>query len=662
MNTVLLFKLSIILSGAIFLLPRRYKAPFSALLQLVIAVVTSVWALDAWQSGNTVLVDLGIPFWGGTPSLVIDRLAAFFVMIVNLGALMGIIYGTGYLKPYLQDKSNIAMSLHVWAFLLLHISMLHVVMMREGFAFLMAWEVMSMSSFVLVIFEAEKDDNLKTGIKYLVQMHAGFTFLLFGFLWVSQATGIFGFDGLAPYFSNHHNWGIFLLLFAGFAIKAGFVPLHTWLPHAHPAAPSHVSGVMSGVMIKMGIYGILRVLIDVQSDFLIIGIVVMGVSIATGIAGILYATLQRDIKKVLAYSSIENIGLIGLGIGIALVGRYLDNNILTTLGLTGALLHVFNHSLYKSMLFFAAGNVYYVTHTRNIDKLGGLIRSMPVSGFFFLIGSLAICAIPPLNGFVSEFLMYKSVYEGIGNADFTTSMMTLVVILVLVIIGGLSVYTFTRTFGLTFLGTRRSSTHKQEFEVPALMRVPGYILTGLIVLTALFAPFAAAQAGKAAGMFGRLGVSAQVLDGNIENLNHVSWVSFGIFGVFGITYLIRSFARRKEITLGPTWGCGYPAGDFRHQYTSTSYANYVRELAGPMVEVTGYHESYAETEVFPGPRKFETRSTDLIEEKVIIRPVNSWIDQLQKVGWAQTGKINHYLVYPVAFVFIILLLTALGVL
>ncbi len=658
MTDILFFKISILSSVFIFILPKKSKVPYSIVLHIIIAIITSSWAIEAWQNNSTKIVDLGIPFWGGTPSFIIDKLSSFFILVINFTSLTGIIYGYGYLKPYHERISNISLSLHVWAFLMLHISMLHVVMMREGFAFLMAWEVMSMSSFLLVIFEGTREENLKTGIKYLVQMHAGFTFLLLGFLWVSDATGIFSFDALAPYFASHSNWAIFLVMFLGFGIKAGFVPLHTWLPHAHPAAPSHVSGVMSGVMIKMGIYGILRVLMDIQTDFLIIGSILIGVSIVTGVMGILYASFQKDLKKLLAYSSIENIGIIGLGMGIAVMGQYLKNEVITTLALTGSMLHILNHSLYKSMLFYTAGNVYYSTHTRDLDKLGGIIQWMPVSGLFFLVGSLSICAIPPFNGFISEFLIYNSVFQNIGTADFFTSLMILVVVLSLVVIGGLSVYSFTKAFGLSFLGSRRGGSHLGEVkEVPSIMRIPGTIIIIMILSISLMSPWVVSWAGEISGLFYHLNYTKEVLSTNIPIFQKISLVNLMIFAVAGILFLARNRFQRKEIRLGPTWGCGYSAGDFRHQYTSTSYSHYLRELSGPAVDLTDNYLAIKESEIFPGPRKFETTMKDVVEEKLIIEPVEHGLSRMIKIGWAQTGKINHYLVYPLAFLILIMLLT-----
>lgn len=658
MKTVLLFKLLMVLSPLVFLLPLRWKMQWGILLQLLLAVVTTTWALSAWSAVQPLVIDLGIPFWGGTPNLVIDRLSAFFMLLINLVSLTGALYGIGYLKPYQTSKGPVAFSIHTWAFYLLHASMLHVVMLREGFAFLMAWEVMSMSSFLLVIFNAEEDGNLTTGIKYLIQMHAGFTFLLLGFLWVSQQTGFFGFDGLAPYFAGHTNWILFLVLFTGFGIKAGIMPLHTWLPHAHPAAPSSVSGVMSGIMIKMGLYGILRVLMDVQSDFAVLGFTILFLSMLTAIGGILSASLQRDIKKLLAYSSIENVGIIGIGIGVAVLGRHFDSPVLSSLALTGALVHILNHAVYKSMLFFTAGNVYYATHSRDMNKLGGLMKAMPVSGGLFLLGALSICAIPPFNGFVSEFLIYSSILQQISAAGFTFSMISLVVILSLVIVGGLTVYSFTKAFGMTFQGSSRRPLH--AVEVPWLMRIPGYISALFILIIALGSPRIVSLAGEITSLYANIHVQPSLLTEPTRMFTNISLVSALILGVTALVLLIRKLLQHREPTQGPTWGCGYSGGDARHQYTSTSYGQYVKELAGP---AAGTRESFTpieEAEIFPAAREFRTETRDLIEEEVMIKPVEKGLRQMAGIGWAQTGKISHYLVYPLFFLLIIVLLTRFG--
>lgn len=657
---IFLFKSAFIIALGIFLLPRRWKGYASLVPILLLVISSTFWAIEALLDGSQ-QIDLFKSFWSGDLVLVVDRMSAFFILIINLTCVTGIIYSLGYTKHYLDKKGAISISLHFYSFVGLQFAMLLVVMLRDGFAFLVAWELMSLFSFVLVIFEGEKEATLKTGITYLVQMHMGFTLLLIAFLFVNNQSGAFGFDALQVYFSQHNNFWLFLLFFLGFGIKAGFVPLHSWLPHAHPAAPSHVSGVMSGVMIKMGIYGILRVLTQVQSQFMEIGFFVLSMGVITALTGILYAIFQKDVKKTLAYSSIENIGIIGIGIGFTWVGKGLGNELLMTLAMASALLHIFNHSLYKSLLFYTAGNVYYATHTRNLDRLGGLAKTMPVSAIFFMVGALAISALPPFNGFISEFLLYQGIFENITASAFDVSLINLAVLLSLVVIGGLSVFAFTKTFGIAFLGSRRTPTHHEAKEVPLIMRISGFIIIPIMLSVYLFPNFYLPLVFSVAGTFINLNQSELVMMNTLETLNYISLGSFILLVVFAITMGIKKMMQKKlSLTAGPTWGCGYTAGDFRHQYTSTSYIHSVRELVGPLVDIQGKPIPFEEQEIFPHPRQFATQMTDLIEEKVVLRPVEYVTKELPKAGWAQSGMINHYLVYPLAFLIIVGLLTLIG--
>ncbi|MEQ1584702.1 MAG: proton-conducting transporter membrane subunit [Cyclobacteriaceae bacterium] len=657
---IFLFKSAFIIALGIFLLPRRWKGYASLLPILLLAIPSTYWAIEAFLDGPQ-QIDLFKSFWSGDLVLVIDRMSSFFILIINLTCVTGIIYSLGYTSHYLDKKGAISISLHFYSFIGLQFAMLLVVMLRDGFAFLVAWELMSLFSFVLVIFEGEKEATLKTGITYLVQMHMGFTLLLIAFLYVNNEAGAFGFDALQVYFSQHNNFWLFLLFFLGFGIKAGFVPLHSWLPHAHPAAPSHVSGVMSGVMIKMGLYGILRVLTHVQSQFLEIGFFILCMGVITALTGILYAIFQKDVKKTLAYSSIENIGIIGIGIGFAWVGKGLGNELLMTLAMASALLHIFNHSLYKSLLFYTAGNIYYATHTRDLDRLGGLAKTMPVSALFFMVGALAISALPPFNGFISEFLLYKGVFENITASAFDVSLINLAVLVSLVVIGGLSVFAFTKTFGIAFLGSRRTPTHHEAKEVPLIMRIPGFIIIPIMLSVCLFPNFYLPWVFSVAGTFTNLNQSEPVMINTLETLYYISMGSLILLVVFAIIMGVKKLMQAKlSIVAGPTWGCGYTAGDFKHQYTSTSYIHNVRELVGPLVDIQGKHTPFEEQEIFPSPRHFATQMTDLIEEKVVLRPVEYVTKELPKAGWAQSGMINHYLVYPLAFLIIVGLLTLIG--
>jgi len=361
---------------------------------LCLAAITSVPAVQALLDHKTIQNSFPLPYPFGTVPVCIDPLSGWFLLIINLTSITSALYGMGYLKKYSGQRTHLI--LHWIYFVFFQASMLAVCVLQHSLAFLVAWEIMSISSFLLVIFEQGNPGTLKAGI--LVQMHIGVALLSIAFIAVYTRTGSFDFAAINQYFTKYDPNCVFLLFFLGFGIKAGFIPLHTWLPHAHPAAPSHVSGAMSGVIVKLGIYGILRIVSFLHSDFAYTGEAILVLSLLTALYGILNATVHRDVKRMLAYCTIENIGLIGMGIGIGLIGKASGNEAIFFIGFLAALLHTLNHSLYKSLLFFAAGNIYQQTHTRDMDRLGGLIRKMPQTALFFLCGSLAICALPPYNG------------------------------------------------------------------------------------------------------------------------------------------------------------------------------------------------------------------------------------------------------------------------
>jgi len=344
-NFWLIMSSAIIVGVGIFcipMLPAKIKVFTSFLLVLLVAITTSIPAVNALFGTPVEFFLPGSVLFGEIP-LRIDALSAWFILIINLTCLNGAFYGIGYMKTYNAQKANL--SLHWSLFLIFQVSMLWVCMLQHSLAFLIAWEMMSLSSLFLVIFEHNKKDTLKAGINYMVQMHLGVAFLTVGFIWVYFAQGSFNFIAISDYFGTNFNAWLFLVFFVGFGIKAGFVPLHSWLPHAHPAAPSHISGVMSGVIVKLGIYGIIRVALMLQSELLLIGESILIISIITGIFGILNASVHRDFKKMLAYCTIENIGIIGAGIGLFLIGAGFNNTMLMVIGLSSALLHTLNHSL-----------------------------------------------------------------------------------------------------------------------------------------------------------------------------------------------------------------------------------------------------------------------------------------------------------------------------
>ncbi|HRY31699.1 MAG TPA: proton-conducting transporter membrane subunit [Bacteroidales bacterium] len=591
----------------------------------------------------------------------IDALSGFFILTVNFNALTTYLFAGTSLAGHLNHHRPIWISVHYLSFLLLHASMLLVCTQQSAFPFLLSWELMTLSSFLLVIFDHTSRTNLKTGINYLVQMHLSMFLLLMAFL-VSGEKGSYGFDSLPAFFATHREFPLFLLFFAGFGIKAGMIPFHTWLPDAHPSAPSHVSGFMSGVMIKMGIYGIFRVISAVQHDFLTIGIFVLVISLATGIYGVLQAIVQHDLKKLLAYHSIENIGIIGTGIGLGSIGLATHNKDLALLGFAGGLLHVLNHSLFKSLLFFAAGNVCNATRTRIIDRMGGLAKKMPFTAFFFLLGSLSICGLPPFNGFISEYLLYLGMILNIHQAGFYGSIGLIMAILGLTLIGGLAVFCFTKAFGIAFLGTARSDACKLAVEPPP----PSF--TGLMLITAMiiaigFAPVVFVKPLLSAVNATFIPVAPATLTPLLQNLGMIS-LSGGIFVllVVGIFLLRRLFSAPRTKSVAPTWACGFHAPSARMQYTATSYADNVAGLSGALVSLNKEMKQISPGEIFPEPANFTSHPVEKLEEWLVNRPFTALRRLLRRIAFLQTGQIRHYILYPFLFLLLIFFLTLLNLL
>ena len=426
----------------------------------------------------------------GPVNLRIDALSGWFILIINFVFITGSFYGLFYMKAYQNQKNNL--SLHSISFLLLYTALISLCVIQNGLVFLIFWEIMALSAFFAVTFEHEKISTIKAGFNYLIQSHVSILFLMFGFIWVAFKTGSYDFNAITIYTSeNQGATGIFLFLFffIGFAIKAGFVPFHTWLPYAHPAAPAHVSGIMSGVMIKIGIFGILRMITLIKTDYYTIGIFILTISVISGLYGVMLAIMQHNLKKLLAYHSIENIGIIGMGIGIGSIGLGTGNYLLASIGFAGALLHTLNHALFKSLLFFTAGNVYQATHTMQIEHLGGLIKKMPQTSFLFLIAAVAISGIPPFNGFISEFIIYSGFYYWMQDALFGSLIMIAFSVLALVLIGGLAMLCFTKAFGIVFLGNPRQKFQHEVKEVPFLQLIPLYLIAFLIVFIGVFPQF-----------------------------------------------------------------------------------------------------------------------------------------------------------------------------
>jgi len=599
-----------------------------------------------------------IPF--GAVSIKIDALSAWFILVINFTMITGVIYGKSYMKPYARQRTNLTM--HWLSYILLHISLILICSVQNAMVFLISWEAMALSAFMLVIFESYKADTLKAGINYLIQSHVSILFLMLGFIFVAVKTGSYDFNAIVEFSHQQPVMAgtvLFLSFFIGFAIKAGFVPFHTWLPHAHPVAPSHISGIMSGVVIKIGIYGILRMVLLINADYTTIGYIILFVSIFSGVYGVALAIIQHNLKKLLAYHSIENIGIIGIGIGIGCIGLGTANELMATLGFMGALLHTLNHSLFKSLLFYSAGNVYQSTHTMSIERLGGLIKQMPHTALLFLIGALAICGLPPLNGFISEFLIYGGIYDWLFSADLISLIIVTFSILGLVLIGGLAIFCFTKAFSIVFLGLNRSpstssgntTSSGSESEMSFWQLFPMYMAAALMIFIGLFPSVFLNLLIKPVALFKSDIVFNPNLPqmGTLDSLHTINWVSAGfilfILAVWGIRKLVN---QSKVIATEPTWGCGYCLPSSKIQYTANSFVRTYTKLAKPMLCI---EKDETEIEgIFPTKKHYDTHPYDNIERILIDIPLIKVAAVREWFVFLQNGHLQRYILYGIIFI------------
>lgn len=604
--------------------------------------------------------DWNIPL--GAFSIGMDGLSAFFLLpTLGLGALFAI-YGIGYLRPHGEHKP---LGTSWLLFNVLVASMVMVVLARNSLLFLVAWEAMSLSSFFLVAFESEKGNVREAAWTYLIATHIGTAFLLAMFLLMGRETNSLDFNqlgGLSP-----HLAGIcFVFAVIGFGTKAGIMPFHVWLPEAHPAAPTHVSALMSGVMIKTGIYGILRMVTFLGPVPPWWGWALIGIGLVSGVLGALFALAQRDLKRLLAYSSVEHIGIIVMGLGVGLLGISCGSSILMVFGFAGGLLHILNHAMFKGLLFMGAGSVVHATHSREIDHLGGLLKSMPWTARTFLIGSVAISGLPPLNGFISEFLVYMGSFRGVSSLQIGNSGSLLAVIAGLALIGGLATACFTNAFGMVFLGEPRSEKPRHARESDCSMLVPmavlaaGCLAVGLLGFQIIrIMPAVLTSLIPAAGYSGidSTTIQAEVLLAS----GYLKSVTCGAIAILALTALIAWLRLRllsgRTVQQEGTWDCGYAKPTARMQYTASSFAQPIMDFFN--VFHSGQKRLKPPQGYFPVAASFETETLDTSQEKVY-RPAFEAVERiLSKLRVIQQGRMQLYVLY-IVLTLIALLVWKLG--
>jgi len=583
-------------------------------------------------------------------AFVVDKLSAFFILVISITTLAVSIYSLGYVREYF-GKKNIGYLGFLYNIFIL--SMILVVTANNVVMFLIVWELMSIVSYFLVIFEHEKPDSRKAGFIYILMTHIGTGFIILSFLILAGGSGSFNFESmsnvsLAPVLKDL----AFLFALIGFGTKAGIVPLHIWLPYAHPAAPSNVSALMSGVMIKTAIYMIIRVSFDfLGASNMWWGMALLIIASASALIGVMYALMEHDIKRLLAYHSVENIGIILIGVGVAMIFMSLGLPELAAFGLIAGLYHTMNHAVFKSLLFMGAGSLIYSTHTKNIEEMGGLIKKMPWTALFFLIGSISISALPPFNGFVSEWLTLQAQLQSIYLSDDITKIAILSSGAALALTSALAAACFVKAFGISFLALPRSEHSEHAKEVPKSMLF-GMAFLSLLCLALGVLPFyfVGILDDITSPLVGTSVISKITFDLSIATgTGSIStvWLFILLFIFIPIT-LILAFAAggRTGTKTYETWGCGQPTTNSRNEYTATAFSKPIRmwfvNIYRPHREI---HTTYAGSPYFKESFTFETQITPIFE-KYLYSPVAWLAHTISRILTViQTGSIQLYLLY-----------------
>ncbi len=580
-------------------------------------------------------------------SFKMDGLAAFFLFSVFFVCLLSSIYSFHYMG---HEKKPVRVGVNYFFFSILIASMALVITASNIIAFMLSWEAMSLSSFFLVIYNHEASENRKAGYLYFVFSHVGAMFILAAFALMYTHTGNIAFSAISGV-SDTMKILIFIFSFIGFGSKAGVFPFHVWLPLAHPAAPSHISAVMSGVMIKTGIYGMIRIYMLIGLHTPLPGMIMIITGAVSGILGVVYALGQHDLKRLLAYSSVENIGIILIGLGIGMMGVASNNIAMAVLGFTGGFFHVLNHSFFKSLLFMGAGMVLHATGTRSIDALGGLLKKMKITGITVIIGSLAISGLPPFNGFAGEFFIYLGGFKGVA-LDTSTYIMGSLAIVSLAVIGGLALACFTKVIGVVFQGEPRTRAAEKATEKGATMLFSMSVLAAACALIGIFPVFAIHFPLKAVQAMG-LGIEPAVFEPVMKIAGNLSFAA-GIFLVaFLLVMMIRSFLyREKTISASGTWGCGFAQPTVKMQYTGSSYASFILDFFRPVAPLSEEHPAIQGR--FPLKTHYKSHINDIAGfymNKVVVDPILLLFDKLR---WIQHGDIHLYIGYILLAIILLL--------
>ncbi len=621
----------------------------------MLAAVFGVWSSLQFilSGGGTLIIDV---FKTQIPLLSfdirLDTLSAYFILGLSIVSFCVSLYSIGYMSHYHGKKNGLFGFLYA-TFIL---SMMLVFTSGNAVVFLFTWEIMSAVSYFLVVFESDKEESRKAGTLYLVMTGIGTAFLLAAFMLMYAYTGSFDMFLSSSAIPSGIKNLMFVFFLIGFGTKAGVIPLHIWLPAAHPAAPSNVSALMSGVMIKTAIFGILRFIMGYLGTEVWWGSVLLVLGVVSSVIGVAYAMTEQNIKRLLAYSSIENIGIILIGLGISFIAFAQDETVVGSLALTASLLHTLNHTLFKSGLFLGAGSIQYATGTKNMEKLGGLIKKMPVTALLILCFSLSISALVPFNGFVSEWLTYQSLFAGMSPGHAGINILSMLAVAALALSGTLAVACFAKLFGISFLGKPRTELALTAKDVPITMKLGMGILALLCLAAGLFPLELVKTVGTVTAALGGVSLAShlegsmlfaylplEAAGGSISPLSLLAILT----GIIVLTLLVLRIVGGASIKRKyGTWDCGYEALNARMQYTATGFSKPLKIVFRILFRPTRELKTIGGTTYHPKKMVYTVGSESVIE-KHLYQPLMRFVQNLSKKAKyaVQTGSVRRYLAY-----------------
>ncbi|MFO7447842.1 MAG: proton-conducting transporter membrane subunit [Ignavibacteriaceae bacterium] len=615
------------------------------IIALVLGFISTASALFSPGFSSKGFNSLGIPEY----FFRFDQLGLYFLCVIQIPAIPTAIYSYSSLKHYI-DKGKSVRTLLVF-FTVMLVSTQLVVITNHVILFLVCWEIMSTSAYLGMVFEKEKKDVQTGSFYYLVVSHV-IVFLLYVFFFLlHHETNSWLFS---DYYLSPDAGQLFFILYAlalmAFGMKAGFMPFHFWLPKAHPIAPTVFSAFLSGIIIKTGIYGILRTfqILNPVPEWL--GWLILAAAMFSAVFGVWYALAQHDIKRLLAYHSVENIGIIGIGIGIGFIGSAFNSPVIQMFGFGGALLHTLNHAIFKSLLFIGSGVIYQNLGTRNIELMGGLVHRGKYFVILFLIGSIAISGIPPLNGFISEFIIYNGFFTTAKELKNYYPLFMLISAVGLAFVGGLAVACFTKINSIMFLGSERKDV-KQFF-----VSFPEYLSLGILALFCLIIGF---YPQPFIGIVNKVLIASFIPAGSSVPPLNIQWFYISITFTAVITGILIIYLWKRNVQkkygkrVAAAWGCGYENITPRMQYTASSFADELNEISRSVLVYNKKIET--PKDIFPTKGNFESHSEDLVDNNILLPAFRNFSSLISRINFLNYTDIRYY----IAFIFIIITIYSL---